>query len=220
MSKLPRSKEVQSWSLKSMAAHTDDAKDKFHQRSLYDGIIYDDTHFDRLEFGIFEVAKDFNSLTETKIVHDRQKLYRGMHGMGRLISKAVDYDSEAMKSIQVIGVQNMGKLPRSLQPIFPVPNLLNVEFSFRIQVGTPISPDEIIISQGDVQTIPATFDKLQTILLVLKSVGFVMVGVLLLLLLKLPLTIHRKSWIDLRRLSKSVSIVLPFTSQNYLRRNY
>lgn len=213
MSKLPHSKEVQSWSLKSMAIHTEDSKDKFHQRSLYDGIIYDETHFDRLEFGIFEVAKDFESLSQTKLVNDRHKLYRGMHGMGRLISKAVDHDPEAMKFVQVVGVQNMGRLPNPSQPIFPVPNLLNAEFSFRIQLGTPISPDEIIISQGNVQTIPATFDKLQTILLVLKSVGYVMVSFLL-FSLKPSLTVRRKSWIDLRRLSKSDSIVLPSTSLN------
>lgn len=107
------SKEVQSWSLKSIAAHTDDPIDKFNQRSLYDGIIYDETYFDHLEFAIFEVAKDFNSLNETKLVSDRRKLYRGMHGMGRLISRAVDHDLETMKCVQVIGVQNMGKSGRS-----------------------------------------------------------------------------------------------------------
>lgn len=124
VSKLPHSKEVQSWSLKSMSTHTEDSKDKLHQRSLYDGIIYDETHFDRLEFGIFEVAKDFDSLTQTKLVNDRHKLYRGMHGMGRLISKSVDHDPEAMKFVQVVGVQNMGRFPGSSQSIFSVPNFL------------------------------------------------------------------------------------------------
>lgn len=196
-----------------MATHTEDSKDKSHQRSLYDGIIYDETHFDRLEFGIFEVAKDFDSLSQTKLVNDRHKLYRGMHGMGRLISKTVDHDPEAMKFVQVVGVQNMGRLPSSSQPIFSAPNSLNAEFSYRIQLGTPIAPDEIIISQGEVQTIPATFDKLQTILLVLKSVCLVMVRFLL-FSLKPLLTICRKSWIDLRRLSKSDSTVPPSTSLN------
>lgn len=36
----------------------------------------------------------------------------------------------------------------------------------------------MIISQGEVQTIPTTFDKLQTILIALKSVGYAMVSIL------------------------------------------
>lgn len=62
---------------------------------------------------MFEVAKDFDSLQETKLVTDRRKLYKGMHGMGRLLSTAVDHDPETMKSIQVIGIQNMGTSSQS-----------------------------------------------------------------------------------------------------------
>ncbi|KAL7266918.1 hypothetical protein RUND412_010514 [Rhizina undulata] len=144
-------KEISSWASKHVAVTVTTPSYQAMPSARYDGILHDRSNHRHLEYGLFEVKKDFITTLSPGWVGDELKSMKGLHGLGCHISASVNHDEDTLRKVQVIA-------------------FIHARFNFQVIKATPISPTETLITRSLLNEIPTTIADFPGILLALSTI--------------------------------------------------
>ncbi|KAL7271500.1 hypothetical protein RUND412_005740 [Rhizina undulata] len=144
-------KEISSWASKHVVVTDTTPSYQAMPSARYDGILHDRSNYRHLEYGLFEVKKDFTTTSSPGWVSDDFKSMKGLYSLSCRISAAVNHDEDTLRKVQVIA-------------------FINARFNFQVIKATPISPTETLITRSLLNEIPTTIADFPGILLALSTI--------------------------------------------------